>query len=376
MNTATFDSVNISTTVPSWACPSGWNCGDIGHPLLSGSELQNGNSLILQGAGNDIWNAADQFHFVWQTLAADGSVSAHIISQTNTSSWAKAGVMLRQSTDAASPYYAVLVTPGNGIIVQYRTTLGSNTQQPVAFLGTVPAYLMVARSGNTYTAYTSTDGITWTPVAGSNVTLNLSGPILAGLAVTSHNDGVVSDAAFDTVSIGTLACPISWNCADIGSPAPAGSQSLSGNTWTIQGGGNDIWNAADQFHFVWQTLAADGSVSAHVLSQTNTSVWAKAGVMLRQSTDAGSPFYDIVVTPGNGITVQYRATQGASAQQLVDFTGTVPTYLMVTRTGSTYTAYTSTDGTIWTLVAGSNVTFNLSGPYRRVWPLLRTMGEL
>jgi len=32
--------------------------------------------LVLEGAGNDIWNASDQFHFVWQSLAADGSVSA------------------------------------------------------------------------------------------------------------------------------------------------------------------------------------------------------------------------------------------------------------------------------------------------------------
>src|SRR5437588_4965142 len=105
---------------------------------------------------------------MWQSLAADGSVSAHIISQTNTSSWAKAGVMLRQSTDPGSPYYAVLVTPGNGIVVQYRSTQGGNGVQLAGITGTVPAYLRVARSGSTYSTYTSTDGQTWTPRAEEN----------------------------------------------------------------------------------------------------------------------------------------------------------------------------------------------------------------
>ncbi len=348
MNTATFDSVNISTTVPaSSACPTGWNCGDIGSPVLTGIQFQNGGSLILQGAGNDIWNASDQFHFVWQSLAADGSIAAHVISQSSTDGWAKAGVMLRQSTDPASPFYDAVVTPGNGITVQYRATQGGNAQQLVDFVGTVPAYLMVARSGSSYSAYTSSDGTTWNLVAGTSVTINMSGPVLAGLAVTSHNAGIVGSATFNSINISILACPTNWSCGDIGTPNPVGSQSFNGKTWTIQGGGNDIWNASDQFHFVWQSLAADGSVSAHVLSQTNTSVWAKAGVMLRQSTDAGVAFYGAFVTPGNGIIVEYRATQGGECATTLPFLGTVPAYLTVSRSGNTYSAYISTDGLNW-----------------------------
>ncbi len=126
---------------------------------------------------------------MWQSLAADGSVSAQILSQTNTDGWAKAGVMLRQSTDPGSPYYFAFVTPGNGIDVQYRTAQGVNAQQLVAIAGTVPAYLAVARSGSTYSAYTSSNGNNWNLVAGSSITLNMSGPLLAGVAVTSHNAG-------------------------------------------------------------------------------------------------------------------------------------------------------------------------------------------
>src|SRR5258708_9643566 len=133
----------------------------------------------------------------------------------------------------------------------------------------------------------------------------MSGPVLAGMAVTSHNTGGLSTVTFDPVSVSTtVPCTGGWYCGDIGSPALAGSQSLSGGTWTIQAGGSDIYGTSDQFHFVSQALAADGSVSAHVVSQQNTSSWAKAGVMLHQSSDPASMYYAVFVTPGNGIDRQ------------------------------------------------------------------------
>ncbi|GLV58751.1 hypothetical protein KDH_55810 [Dictyobacter sp. S3.2.2.5] len=352
------------TPTPTPGCPTNWSCADIGQPALTGGQSLSGGTWTIQGAGNDIWYSSDQFHFVWQSLAADGSVSAHVLSQTATNEWAKAGVMLRQSSDPGSAYYMVMVTPNHGINVQYRTAQGAGAQQLAAVAGTVPAYLMAARSGTTYTAYTSSDGNSWTAISGSSITLNMSGSILAGMAVTSHNSNALSTATFDTVSISTApppSCPTNWKCADIGQPGLAGSQSLSGGTWTIQGAGNDIWYSSDQFHFVWQSLAADGSVSAHVLSQTATNEWAKAGVMLRQSSDPGSAYYMVMVTPNHGINVQYRTAQGAGAQQLVAVAGTVPAYLMAARSGTTYTAYTSSDGNSWTEINGSSITLNMSG---------------
>ncbi len=366
----TFDTVTISTTAPTppTLCPSGWTCADIGYPLPPGNQTRIGNTWTIQAGGNDIYGTFDQFHFVAQALAADGSVSAHITSQTNTNAWSKAGVMLRQSSDPASPYYAILATPANGIVVQYRTTQGGGAQQSASITtGTVPTYLEVARSGNTYSAYTSSDGVTWTLVAGSSATLNTSGSVLAGMAVTSHDGSALSTVTFDTLNLSNTALPppgciTGWTCQDIGTPLIAGSQSNSAGAWTVQGAGGDIWAASDQFHFVSQSLAADGSVSAHITSQTNTSVWAKAGVMLRQSSDPAAPYYAAYVTPTNGIVVQYRMTQGGGAQQNANITTvTVPTYLMVARTGNTYTAYTSSDGFIWTPIAASSATITMSG---------------
>ena len=67
--------------------------------------------------------------------------------------------------------------------------------------GTTPAWLEVARSGDTFTAYTSPDGINWQPVVGSSVSLpNLNGTILAGLAVSSNVGGALSLATFQGVT--------------------------------------------------------------------------------------------------------------------------------------------------------------------------------
>jgi len=358
VSTVVFNTINVST------CPLNWNCADIGNPVPSGGQSESNGTWTITAGGNDIWGTTDTFHFVWQQLAADGIVSAHITSQTNTDPWAKAGVMLRQTSDPGSMYYAVFVTPGNGIVVQYRSAQGGTTSQ-VKISGTTPVYLLAQRSGTTFSAYTSSDGNTWTLVSGSSVALNMTGSVLAGLAAISHNSNTLGTIIFNSMNVSTgsvpVSCPTGWSCADIGSPALAGSQSVSNGAWTVQAGGTDIYGTSDQFHYAWQTLSSDGSVSAQVVSQSNTSSWAKAGVMIRQDSTASSAYYFAAVTPGNGITIQYRRAAGASAQTLVTITGKVPVYLAVARSGTTFTAYTSSDGVNWTAVAGSSVTINMTG---------------
>src|SRR5262249_12603373 len=147
---------------------------------------------------------------------------------------------------------------------------GNFSNQLVGVAATVPLYLMAARSGNTFTGYTSTDGTTWTPIAGSSFAFAMIGPVLAGLAVTSHNSGTASAVTYDTVVFSNTppspvnapcVAPAGFTCADIGNPALAGNQTLvntTWNNWTVQGSGNDVWGTFDQFHFVWQPLATGG----------------------------------------------------------------------------------------------------------------------
>jgi len=108
--------------------------------------------------------------------------------------------MLRQSTDPSAPFYTVVVTTQRGIFVLKRATQGGWVSTVTSLAGTVPVYLQVQRSGTTFTAYTSSDGKTWTLIPGSSVTLNLKGTLLAGMAVTSHNVAAVNTATFAAVS--------------------------------------------------------------------------------------------------------------------------------------------------------------------------------
>jgi outer membrane protein assembly factor BamB len=379
LRTATFAGVTVGTPGnvpavqgPATPCPKGWNCDDVGNPVLVGDQSLSNGRWTLKGAGKDIWRAKDQFHFVWQQLSGNSTVSARLVTQEKTDPLAKAGIMLRANTDAGSPYYAVFVTPNAGLTVQYRTIQGLNAQivtQNKAF--TVPTYLRVARWNNIFTTYVSPDGITWTPLDGSSATMNINGAMLGGVVVTSHISSALGSATFDSVSAvdtavpAPTACPVGWNCADIGYPAPVGSQLFKKGTWTLEGGGFDIYFKVDQFHYVWQSLAGDGSVSARVTAETsiNGNEYAKSGVMLRQTTDTSSPYYAALVTPNHGIFIQYRRKQGAgTGELLLPNTYKVPIYLKVGRSGNIFTAYTSEDGVTWTAVPGSSIEINIDGP--------------
>jgi len=259
-----------------------------------------------------------------------------------------------------------VLTPG-GISVQYRVTQGVYTGNQATIVGAVPAWLRINRQGNVFTAYTSADGVTWTLVPNSTKTIGVAGAFLAGMAVTSHQVTAMGSATFTNVALTTpppVTCPNGWACTDIGPVTTSGNQALNGNVWTVSGSGTDIYGTADQFHYVYQTTAANNALAAHITAQTNTSVSAKVGLMFRLSTDPSAPYYAIYVTPSSGVEVQYRAAQGNSAGNAgAAIAGaTVPQYLRVLRAGTTFTAYTSTNGVNWTLVPGSSKTLpNLTG---------------
>jgi hypothetical protein len=80
---------------------------------------------------------------------------------------------------------------------------GGNSVQIAATTGTVPTYLWAVRSGTTFSVYTSTDGVSWTLVPGSSISLNITGTLLAGLATTSHDSTVLGTATFNAVKVGT-----------------------------------------------------------------------------------------------------------------------------------------------------------------------------
>ena len=156
--------------------------------------------------------------------------------------------------------------------------------------------------------------------------------------------------------------PGGWIDADIGGPAHAGSAAYNANSseWTLAGGGSDIWNQSDQFNFASESVSGDGAMVTGVTSVGNTDYWAKAGVMIRDSSAPNSIFVDLVGTPSQGVSFQYRNATGGSCAYTVTWSlpplsESNPLWLKLVKNGSTYSGYYSISGSNWTLVGTANV---------------------
>lgn len=126
---------------------------------------------------------------------------------------------------------------------------------------------------------------------------------------------------------------------------------------TQLGAGSDIWSTADQFRFTYDTIVGDGSITTRVLSLDNTDANAKAGVMFRSTVGNTSAFVMISVKPGGQIELIRRSSTSASAATIASATpASLPIYLRLTRSGTTYTGFYSTDGTSWTTLGTTTAT--------------------
>ena len=136
--------------------------------------------------------------------------------------------------------------------------------------------------------------------------------------------------------------------------ATAGSWTLNGGTHTLQGNGADIWAALDEFRFTYQQLPGDGSITARVITFNNAGNNAngKAGVMIRQSLASNSAHVMAALPPQGTATlvkaIKRNSTGATSSVSESGGTAAFPRWMRVVRTGTTLTAYQSTNGTTFT----------------------------
>jgi aryl-phospho-beta-D-glucosidase BglC (GH1 family) len=191
--------------------PDGYAAADVGSPHLRGGTSYDpaDGSWLVWASGSDVWGSADQFHFASAAVTGDQVVVARITGMANTDPWAKAGVMLRDSADPGSPFADVMATPANGVNFQWRTQSGgpcdgvqvSGVPVPTP---SAPLWVSLERTGNTFRGYYSTDGDNWIQIGAERVLAFSGDDLLAGLAVTSHNNNALNTAAFDNVWVSGL----------------------------------------------------------------------------------------------------------------------------------------------------------------------------
>ena len=191
----------VSTMIGAATLPSPWIDMDIGNVGQAGSASYASGAFTVEGSGADIWNNVDAFHFVFQSMTGDGSIVARVASIDHTNSWAKAGVMIRESLDADARHAMAVVTAGKGVAFQRRTTPGGTSYHTAGAAVSTPYWVKLTRIGSTFTAYQSADGNTWAPVG--SATINMATSVYVGLALTSHNNSALSASVLDNVSKGT-----------------------------------------------------------------------------------------------------------------------------------------------------------------------------
>jgi uncharacterized repeat protein (TIGR03806 family) len=204
---------NAVTALAAWinsivagALPSPWQHQDIGSVALAGDATYTTNTgaFTVSGSGADIWNNADEFHFMYQPVNGDCEIVARLNTITHTFSWAKAGVMIRESLAPGSRNVFNTMTAEEGIEYQWRnvTDGGCNFNQVPSLAA--PYWLRLARTGDVFYAYGSSNGATWTAIPGSVSIPLFASNVLVGLAVSAVNDGALNISTFDSVRVSTF----------------------------------------------------------------------------------------------------------------------------------------------------------------------------
>jgi len=197
------------------------------------AELSPGH-ILMNGIGADIWGTADQGRFVYKQLTGDGTIIARVdhLDDTDSTHWAKAGVMIRQSLDPSSTWALALASPGNGTHFQARVTTAASATSDTSLTlpasqttAQIPLWVKLERKGDQFNAYYAVGEATpttWTANPWNPQTISMNATVYVGLAVTSHSTTAITQAEFSNVAItGTVTGQ--WQSASLGVEQPAGN---------------------------------------------------------------------------------------------------------------------------------------------------------
>ncbi len=199
--------------------PAGWQSRDIG--TIGGSAAEIDGIWAVSGNGDDIWYKSDQFHFAYTRLSGDGMIIARVLDNGRGSdSWAKGGVMIRETLNQNSKHAMMAITGGDGggKAFQHRPVTGEPAMSAHGgYQVKPPMWIKLTRVGNTFTGYYSVNGVHWIEqenwsldgdnAAKNPATIEMATDVYIGLFATSHRSGEIRTYTFDNVSVTGLPAP-------------------------------------------------------------------------------------------------------------------------------------------------------------------------
>ncbi|TKA08751.1 Ig family protein [Actinacidiphila oryziradicis] len=374
--------------------PAPWSYQDIGDYVLDERQLgihgvvsvrtpgstsydATDKSFTVRGAGTDLNVNGQGMTAQYAYLPATGDITftARVASRANAGTNDQVGLLMAQSLSPFGQMAGAILTSnssGDTGVKQFvrrqvvaggtSTTSGSGTSVAT------PTWLRLERSGNKFTASTSADGTTWSVIGRDTIAAFGKASYYVGLAVTSRSPFALNTTVFDNITVTqgattVLGQPVKdpyKTFSSATSPTPVYGQ--SGTDLAILGAGADIWVTDDEYSSIYLPGAVtDGStVTVAVTSQDSTNVWTKSGIMVRNDitgTGTSAGYLILAVTPGHGVALQWDSNGNGAVDSNIETDGTTayPTWLKLVRTGTSYAASYSTNGSTWTAVGTATV---------------------
>ncbi|MBB5625918.1 ABC transporter permease subunit [Sphaerisporangium krabiense] len=253
--------------------------------LLAGvSSDQRGAPAVPVGPGGA--PVTDSFYFVHRPLTGDGGITVSVSAlrsavptgpadlRPGSVPWAKAGLIIKESTRQGSPYAAIMVTGGHGVRMQHGY-VGGTAGIPGPVSAASPRRLRLDRSGDAITGYASADGTHWTKMG--TVHVDGLGPTAQGgpfVASPPSVEGMGTVPSVSTADFGDLRVQGGWAGGDwTGDQVGAESPSFSGyprntsGSFTWSDGRFTVTGAGDIAPALRQTLPTGGTL-ADILTGT------------------------------------------------------------------------------------------------------------
>ncbi|MBN2325883.1 MAG: hypothetical protein JXR73_01925 [Candidatus Omnitrophica bacterium] len=161
---------------------------------------------VVVGSGRDIWDAADNFHFMYKEISGDFSIEStlKVDAGTSSSEWVKAMLMARQELDAESANAGILQRTDGLVNSQWRLAyFDSSYSTDTSLRPTIPngtSQLKLEREGDLFRAYYKAEDDSEFSLL-QEIEVIMDDPILVGLAVTAHEVNALSIGYFSDVKL-------------------------------------------------------------------------------------------------------------------------------------------------------------------------------
>lgn len=294
-STGSFTSTAIGTENPAGGFTESGGVYHIlcGGPDLSGSGASDGGRMLqvpIQNSTNCI-------------------VTARILGFTGSGGSMKAGVSLRESTANNARHMSMMTDTGLGQRrAIYRVNAAGNAANSAAQdTLTKPSWLRLERSAGVFKASVSADGIAWT-VAGTAPAVPMGTLSLVGLAASARQDGLLTRAVFDNVSLNNGGALTSRSIGFVNEP---GLVTQGGGSWTLTASGAGFMPAfgstEDEGHMAATSLTGDFILTARLTSITGGHASAQAGLMVRESSNYRARALWFGLTGSGATAAEFRA---------------------------------------------------------------------